>query len=439
MSIYIFAGRFQPFHNGHLQVLQQACEKLTSNDTLVLAVISPFKSDDVADESFLESSLEHHHPNRNPWDISVPLKAITQIAQSCHCCDQIITTLMPRPEYGWRTITEWFPQKRIWVIPSADEAFDEKKSDFFKKMGDTVVRFEDTTEISGRELRNWYKEGNHKSFIENVPECVGNIYLRKKSDENTIKDFQERAKNFEQNSKWVIDKRINSVPQKFLSEKNNMGNLLDAGGGTGYLSYFLSKTIDCKSISLVDISKNMLDIAIERETKEKKYKIKIFNSSIECFCNMIDEKFDTILIRQVLHYVDSVDNVISLLKSVLNDNGVIYVGQILVDDEKCREWHNELTQSISKNRRRTFLYDEFLEIFCKNGFEIINSELTDYEDTFDSFYKRRIYDDVTFDELKNKMETLVSNDILEKMSIRITDDNIYFTVKFCHLLLKKST
>ena len=436
MCTYIFAGRFQPFHNGHMQVLQQACEMLTPTDTLVLAVVSPFKSNNIVDEGFLESALEHHQPDRNPWDVSLPLKAITQIAQSCHCANQIITTLIPRPEYGWHTIAEWFPKNRIWVIPSADEMFDEKKSDFFKKMGDSVKRFEDTTCISGRELRNWYSEGNHKAFIEYIPECVGNIYLNKSPNKNANEDFQKRAENFEKESKWITDERINAVPLKFLSTKNNMGNLLDAGGGTGYLSHFLSQTIDCNSISLVDESKNMLDEAEKK--KDEKYKINTFHCSIECFCNMVDEKFDSILIRQVLHYVKNVEGVISLLKSILNDDGVIYVGQILVEDGKCREWHDELTQSISKNRRRTFLYDEFKDNFRKQGFEIINSELTNYEENLCDFFKRRIYDDIPFNKLKGKMETLTSNDVREKMSIRITDDNIYFTVKFCHLLLRKT-
>jgi len=434
MCTYIYAGRFQPFHNGHLQVLQQACKILMPTDTLVLAVVSPFESNNVVDENFLKSSLEHHLPARNPWNVSVPLRAITQIAQSCDCRGQIITTLIPRPEYGWHTITEWFPQKRVWVIPSADETFDEKKSDFFKKMGDSVIRFKDDTGISGRELRNWYSNGNHKSFTEYIPECVGNIYLEK-TDENTIKDFQERAKDFEQKSKWVTDKETNSVPLKFLSKKNNLGNLLDAGGGTGYLSYFLAKTIACKSISLVDISQNMLDKAIER--KNEKYKIKTYPCAIELFCSTVSEKFDTILIRQVLHYVDDVDNVISLLRSVLNDDGVIYVGQILVENEKCREWHNELMQSISKNRRRTFLYDDFLETFRKHRFEIIDSQLTDHEENLFDAYKRRIYDNITFNELKDKIEALATNDVREKMSIRTVGDNVYFTVKFCHLLLRK--
>ena len=436
MCTYIFAGRFQPFHNGHMQVLQQACELLTPTDTLVLAVVSPFKSDNVVDEDFLESALEHHQPDRNPWDVSLPLKAITQIAQSCHCANQIITTLIPRPEYGWHAITEWFPKNRIWIIPSADEMFDEKKSEFFIKMGDSVKRYKDTTGISGRKLRNWYNEGNHKSFIEYIPEYVGNIYLNKSPNKNTNEDFTKRAEDFERKSKWVTDERINSVPLKFLSQKNNPGNLLDAGGGTGYLSHFLSQKIDFKSISLVDANKNMLDIAIKK--KDKKYQVKTSHCGIEPFCDMIDEKFDTILIRQVLHYVENVDYVISLLKSVLDDDGVIYVGQILVEDKKCREWHDELTQNISKNRRRTFLYDEFLEKFREHGFEIVESELTNYEENLCDFFKRRIYDDIAFNKLKVNMETLLSNDVRERLSVRITDDNIFFTIKFCHLLLKNA-
>lgn len=434
MCIYIFAGRFQPFHNGHMQVFQQLCEKITPTDTLVLGVIAPFKSDDIKDLDFLELSEEHHLPDRNPWKVSIPLSAISQIARSSHYGGQIITTLLPRPEYGWETIISWFPGKRIWVIPSAGEDFDNSKSVFFAKMGDQVIRFPDTTGISGRDLRRLYKEGQYEKFVSCVPRGLADIYFKEKTDDSAENDFQKRARGFESHSRWVTDEKINSVPREFFLQRD-IGKLLDAGGGTGYLSWYLYQHLGKKfeTITIVDISRNMLD---EAEVKSN-YPVRTHNSSIETFCRTTTLEFDTILIRQVLHYVDDVDMVINLLKDILSDSGNLYVGQILVDDREIRDWHDELMKEISKNRRRTFIYDEFISQFEKNGFEVVEVKLIDYEENFTDLYERRVHTQTSPELLMSKMEGLITDSLKEKLSFRIEGNNLYFTVKFCHLLLQK--
>jgi|GEM_PF-4820550 len=246
-------------------------------------------------------------------------------------------------------------------------------------------------------------------------------------------DFKKRAKNFEGHSRWATDRNINKIPLKYLLQIHPAGDLLDAGGGTGYLSYFLSQHIKFNSISLVDVSKDML-----AEAERKAYGVNIFNSSIEDFCNTSQKKFDTILIRQVLHYVNHVDEVISLLAAVLKKTGLIYIGQFLENNDECKKWHNQLMQEISRNRRRTLSCNELLEYVRKNNLEIIQNDVTLFEENLLDFYDKRIIDSFSFEELKNKMISLVNKNIEEKMSIRITADNVYFTVKFHHFLLKNN-
>lgn len=243
-------------------------------------------------------------------------------------------------------------------------------------------------------------------------------------------DFQIRAKRFENDSFWVKNNEVNSVPLTFLSPSETLGDLLDAGGGTGYLSYFLSTKFNCESISLVDSSSSMLEKA-----REKNFQVKTFNSSIEEFCEKTNMRFKTVLIRQVLHYVDDVDKVILALKSVLNENGVIYAGQILMENEDCGEWHDTLIKEISANRRRTFLIENFNEIFIRNGLEIVKKEITVLSENLNDFYKRRVSDN-NFDCIKERMKNITTENVIEKMNIKITNDNIYFNVKFGHLLLK---
>lgn len=437
MCVYIFAGRFQPFHNGHMQVFEKLCDQLSPTDTLVLGVISPYNSSDIIDKEFLKASEEHHLPDRNPWDVLVPLAAVSLIARSSVYSSQIITTLLPRPEYGWRIITEWFPQKRIWVIPMANEDFDEKKKDYFENLGDRVLRIKDDTNISGRELREFYKRGEYDRFVSHVPEGLDNIYFKEDTIGDTKIDFQKRAKNFENHSQWVKDTCINEVPISFF-ETGEIGDLLDCGGGTGYLSWRLyqerKKTIS--SISLVDISSNMLDEA----RKKHDFPVVTFNSSIETFCGMTTKKYDTILLRQVLHYVNDVSEIVCLLRNILKDDGKIYVGQFIVQDEESREWHNELMKDISKNRKRTFLFDELSNCFTKNGFVIEKCVLDDYEENIDDLFVRRVnnYVNEASDKLKSKMFSLATVSLKKKMAIRFENNNLFFKVKFCHLLVKKA-
>ena len=184
---------------------------------------------------------------------------------------------------------------------------------------------------------------------------------------NTVEEyFNNRAGTYEKCSTWVSDIATNSVPLKFLSRRKNLGNLLDAGAGTGFLSHLLTSEFPFNSIYLVDSSPDML-----KKAREKMLNANVFNVSIESFCEETNEIFDTILLRQILHYVENVDVVIKLLNSILSDDGVIYVGQILVDDYACAEWHDELIRMISKNRRRTFIYGEYCKYFSENKFEII--------------------------------------------------------------------
>lgn len=122
-------------------------------------------------------------------------------------------------------------------------------------------------------------------------------------------DFQKRACSYELQSRWVTSTSINTIPYNYLSRRSSMGDALDAGGGTGYLSSFLLKKIPASSLTIVDASKNMLEIARERIPSAN-----LVNMSIESFCSENDLTFDTIIARQIFHYVDDVDITLELLR-----------------------------------------------------------------------------------------------------------------------------
>jgi len=441
MCTYIFAGRFQPFHNGHKQVFDKICEKMSSTDVLVLAVVSPYTSDNIKDKSFAEASTEHHEADRNPWYVYVPLMAVSRIARLCPRSEQVITTLLPRPEYGWDIIEKWFPNDRVWIIPNAGEDFDDKKSGYFRSLGDRVERISDTTGESGWNLRKLYKEGNYNEFKQHVPEGIAEIYFRGRDNSSTQNDFQKRAEKYETNSRWVTDYAINSVPIDFFDTNNyKVDNIVDLGGGTGYLTYSFYKNYTnsgkIKNIVLVDKSNNML-----AEAKKKSYPASTINCSIELFCNFTSIKFDAVLMRQVLHYVDNLENVVRSLHNIINKDSVIYVGQIIVEDEECRQWHDTLMRKISLNRKRSFTANSLADLFTNNGFEIIHQKSSEYEERVTDLVKRRVspYMDSTIDNVIDELHQVANESVQNKMKLKFINGDLLYTVSFIHLFLKESS
>lgn len=245
-------------------------------------------------------------------------------------------------------------------------------------------------------------------------------------------DFQKRAEYFDNQSRWVMDEKINYIPYKYLSYKSSLGSLLDAGGGTGFLSYYLSNKIDTSSITIVDSSINML-----KKAKERMPQAKIIDTSIESYCNTNFQTFDTILARQIFHYVDDVNTIITLLKEKLKKNGVIYVGQFVVSDTYSNKWHEDFIKKISKSRKRSFILKDFLDLFSQNGFCINKIETVDYEENIKNFYQRRTNFDISYETLLESSKEALNTNVINNLMIKTTNDNIFFTIQFCNILLSK--
>lgn len=177
MNYCIFKGRFQPFHNGHLQIVERAISMLDKNDILVLAAMCPFDYPvEVVDKEFSERAEEHRLPERNPWGSTVALEAISEVSKQYANRHKIITTLMPYPNLAWPVVKNWFPKNRIWIIPDSGEEFDNIKADFYVRQGEYVIRILDDTGISGKELREYFQIKATEKFLKGIPDFLHKIY-----------------------------------------------------------------------------------------------------------------------------------------------------------------------------------------------------------------------------------------------------------------------
>lgn len=176
VKYYIFSGRFQPFHNGHMQILKNLLRIVKKDDVIVLAISTQAFSVTKKSSEFTNITNEHYQEERNPWNYLVVLEAVNTIIQHLNLNNRILSTLIPRPDLGLEQIKLWFPSNRVWIIPKGDENFDDLKEKFFLSQGEEVLRINDISKISGWELRKFYYVNDVYSFNKFIPECLKNIY-----------------------------------------------------------------------------------------------------------------------------------------------------------------------------------------------------------------------------------------------------------------------
>ena len=178
-DIWIFAGRFQPLHEGHVLVARAACEAMPAQSTLVLGVVVPVGTHVGAVSDLANLAAEHHLPERNPWTVASCLAAATSLSRLLsmeYPEKRVATTAIPRPDIAWDIVKAWFPDKITWVVPNAGESFDEAKVTYFQEMGDKVKRFVDNSKVDGRAIRAAF-ERDPTSAALLLPEIVRETFV----------------------------------------------------------------------------------------------------------------------------------------------------------------------------------------------------------------------------------------------------------------------
>jgi len=178
--VWIFAGRFQPFHEGHLMVARGACAAMPRDAALILGAVAPMTGNSEPVSDFSLAAREHQLPERNPWNIATRLAALAEVSMLLsreYPEKLIISTALPRPDISWPILQNWFAGKRTWVIPSAGESFDEIKAEYFRQMGDQVMRFSDSSNIDGRIIRSAFAQ-DPDTAAALLPEVVRNAFAK---------------------------------------------------------------------------------------------------------------------------------------------------------------------------------------------------------------------------------------------------------------------
>ena len=182
--VYIYAGRFQPFHLGHMSVVSRTLE--TGNTPLVIGVIiNTVKSGAALTEAarrVSEYGDVAQDPEKNPLD---PLTRVSLIRAACIAAcfeDKVTVTVIPRPERHWEMIQQLFRAPRCWILPDKIDSFDSLKADFYQEQGDKVVRAGVNPLTSGTLVRSRLAQGLDVSDLVPGPVAAGLHYLFRDGD-----------------------------------------------------------------------------------------------------------------------------------------------------------------------------------------------------------------------------------------------------------------
>ena len=179
-------------------------------------------------------------------------------------------------------------------------------------------------------------------------------------------DFNHKAETFNSPKNIFLANLVCQAVEKqidVLSDKE----ILDFGGGTGLLTLSLAK--QAKSVTLVDISKKMLEQARLKAERQEIKNIQFLEQDL--LANPLEQEFDLIVVCRVLHHMPDLDAALSLFHQHLRKDG-----QLLVADfTKTEANHHGFDLAELENKLAQF------------GFSSIDSQiLYSAEDLFQGNY-----------------------------------------------------
>ncbi|MFX1387153.1 MAG: class I SAM-dependent methyltransferase [Promethearchaeota archaeon] len=193
------------------------------------------------------------------------------------------------------------------------------------------------------------------------------------SSEEVLKDLQERGARFGK----LVERLFSKKYEEFCSTLQKQGKILELGCGYGLNLETWAKKY--KNASFVGIDIDPIGIEHAKKLFKKNNwndRFEILKIEIEEFARSYDEKFDLIILNQVLHEMNTDEiyrrGVFKNLYSLLKDNGILLIGESMVPDTftpKKRFQIFDITHKFTEVKTSLF-YDEktFREFIASTPF-----------------------------------------------------------------------
>lgn len=241
---------------------------------------------------------------------------------------------------------------------------------------------------------------------------------------STRDEFDRRAATFERDSPWAVDATVAAAAASVIS-RARAHRMLDAGGGTGALSYWLRSQMRVDSTTVVDCSAAML---------------KQVDPNVETLCCLLEDlpeslgTFDVVLLRQVLHYLEDPPSTLRLLGSLLEAGGVLYLGQIVSPTPAAADWFRSTFSWMGTSRRHAWCVGSLSAGVEQCGYRIERLLVSPFEGSLNRFVERSQLGSQRGLSLKLKPEQVPAA-IIDDLQIRVVGGEMIMTMEWFHAAL----
>lgn len=164
MASYIISGRFQPLHNGHIDIFEKVKMKYPE-DLLIICIIRKSNNSLVAQQTsaFHRESIKKQEPDNNPlpnWNrymlVSKAIKSNPILMNNTEIL------FRDRADINWEKSLEDLPEDRIWVFPqNIREEFDIEKQKYYIAKNEKIEIVDNTlSDFFGMNIRDSLRNGN---------------------------------------------------------------------------------------------------------------------------------------------------------------------------------------------------------------------------------------------------------------------------------------
>lgn len=150
---YIFSGRFQPIHNGHMELISNFLQNYP-NDQLLVAIVRNYQIKE-KNNPFNKQSEDKFFVEKNPFNGKETLEMVSNALKKYE--DRVMTTFIPRPSLEtWEIIQSFIDCERTWLVPAINNElgkWENIKANFFNEQGDKVLRIFCEKNINSTDIR----------------------------------------------------------------------------------------------------------------------------------------------------------------------------------------------------------------------------------------------------------------------------------------------
>lgn len=160
----------------------------------------------------------------------------------------------------------------------------------------------------------------------------------------------------------IFWKRLEKLFYYLRTQSNSMARVLDFGGGSG--AFLPSLACFYEAVTIVDLDASD---AISIANKMSISNVKIIQQNI--FTYTPEEKFDVVILADVLEHFKELDSPINWIKKNLNENGKLFVslptenwvyelGRFLVGKQKPADHYHSSTEVLKRLQEHSFVIKE---------------------------------------------------------------------------------